>query len=92
MKVNICGIPYQVEEATDLFNSEGIHFGQIDYLNAKILINKDATPEIKKETLCHEIIHAIFANIGKQELSMDEELVQALGNAINQTFDVRVTE
>lgn len=43
----------------------------------------------KQETLCHEIVHGILVHIGRQDLSNDETLVQALGNAINQSFVVR---
>ena len=44
---------------------------------------------IKQETLCHEILHAMLVHLGYDELSQDEKLVQALANAVNQTFMVR---
>lgn len=87
--VKVCGIPYTVEEYADIFNADGIHFGQVDYLAGKIIINSRATEEIKKETLCHEILHAILVNIGRSDMSEDEMLVQQLGNAINQTFEIK---
>jgi len=88
VKINICGIPHEVVECEDAFDVD-MHLGQIDYKNAKILINKDAAMEIKSETLCHEIMHGILVHIGREDLSQDETLVTALGNAIWQTFDVR---
>lgn len=88
MRINICGIPHEVVECEDVFDAE-MHLGQIDYKQAKILINKDANIEIKSETLCHEIMHGILVHIGREDLSQDETLVTALGNSIRQTFDVR---
>jgi hypothetical protein len=38
------------------------------------------------ETITHEIIHAILVHIGRSDLSEDETFVQALGNAVYQTF------
>lgn len=89
MKVNICGIPYDVEYCKDAFNVDA-HFGQIEYKTAKILINEEMTDEMKAETLCHEILHGIFVHIGRSDLNNDEPFVQMLGNAINQTFAVKV--
>ena len=91
MKVNICGIPHTVEYVKDTFDTD-IHFGQIEYKTAKILINEELTEELKSETLCHEILHGIFVHIGRSDLGNDETFVQMLGNAINQTFSIKVGE
>ncbi len=88
MRINICGIPHEVMECEDTFDVD-MHLGQIDYKNAKILLNKDAAMEIRYETLCHEIMHGILVHIGREDLSQDETLVTALGNAVYQTFNVR---
>lgn len=91
MKVMICGVPHKVKYIKDVFDID-THFGQIDYNRAEILINEDSTEEIKTETLCHEILHGIFVHIGRNDLATDETLVNALGNAIYQTFTVKVEE
>ena len=44
---------------------------------------------MKKQTLCHEIIHGIFVMIGCPEHAQNEQLVQSLAMAINQSFDVK---
>ena len=88
MKVNICGIPHEIKYVTDNFQND-LHLGQIDYGTAIININNEAAPKIQEETLCHEIMHGILTHIGRQDLSCDETLVQALGNAVNPTFDIR---
>ena len=88
MIVNICGIPHKVIECEDNFNVD-THFGQIDYKTCEIRINKDMTQENKDEALCHEIIHGIFVHLGYNDYSQDEQLVQALGNAIYQGFNIK---
>ena len=88
MIVNICGIPHKVIEIEDNFDLD-VYFGQIDYKKCEIRINKSLSSDGKHEALCHEIIHGIFFHLGFNEFSQDEHLVQALGNAIFQSFDVR---
>ena len=88
MRVNICGVPHEVIECEDSFN-DCTHFGIIDYKDAVIKINKNTTKELKKETLCHEILHGLLVHIGREDLSDDEAFVQSLSNAIFQTFDVK---
>ena len=88
MMVNICGIPHKVIECKDRFNVD-THFGQIDYKNCEIRINKDMTDANKKETICHEMIHGILVHLGYNDLANNEQLVQALGNAIYQGFSIQ---
>lgn len=87
MTVNICGIPHKVVEREDGFENEVC--GLIDYKKCEIKINKNMSKEHKLETLCHEIIHGIFFHLGYNEHATNEQLVQALGNAIYQSFDIK---
>lgn len=86
--VNICGIPHRIVECEDNFNVD-THFGQIDYKTCEIRINKDMTEVCKKEAICHEMIHGIFVHLGYNDYTNDEQLVQALANAICQGFEIR---
>lgn len=88
MKVNICGVPHKVIEKDDNFSSDNTHLGEITYSQAEITLNKNIPEEIKKETLCHEMVHGILVHIGREDLSGDETLVQQLGNAIYQGFNI----
>lgn len=45
--------------------------------------------ELIEETLSHEIVHGILVHTGYQEYTGDEKFVQALANAIYQTFAIR---
>jgi len=91
MKVNICGIPHKIISVKDNFDCD-LHFGQIDYKKCEIMVNEDLPAAAWEETICHEIIHGIFIHIGRQDLSDDEQLVQSLANAINQSFDIRIMD
>ena len=88
MKVMICGIPHEIVECEDVFDNE-THFGQIDYATCKITINKDLCEAEKEETIAHEILHGMLVHLGYDDYSQDEKFVQALSNAINQTFKIR---
>lgn len=89
MTVNICGIPHEVIETEDIFNSDATHLGQIDYLKCNIRINKDMAQTMKREAICHEMLHGMLVHLGYTEQSQDETFVQALANAIMQGFDIK---
>lgn len=91
MKVNICGIEHSVIECVDNFDTE-THMGQIDYGDCVIRINKNMPDQLKRATLCHEILHGMLVHIGREDLSSDEQLVTALGNAINGSFKIKEVE
>ena len=88
MIINICGIPHRVVEREDSFDVD-LHFGQIDYKACEIRINKDMTDASKMETICHEMMHGILVHLGYNDLASNEQLVQALGNAIYQSFEIK---
>lgn len=91
MIVNICGIPHRIVECEDNFDID-THFGMIVYKDGEIRINRNMPEEIKKETICHEMIHGILVHIGYSEQSNNEQFVQALANAISQGFDIKPME
>ena len=91
MTVNICGIPHDIIEYEDVFDTDA-HFGQIDYDKCRIKINQDLAKDFKNETICHEMIHGILVHLGYNDYSNDEQFVQALANAVNQGFIIRNIE
>lgn len=88
-KVTICGVPYKIILTEDLFNATDRHLGQIDYVKCEIRVNKELNGEALKETLAHEIVHGMLFHLGYSRESQNEQFVQALGNAINQTFKIK---
>lgn len=89
MKINICGIEHKIIECEDKFDAD-THMGMIDYPKAEICINKNMAESVKTATICHEALHGMLTHIGREDLSYDEQLVTALGNAINQSFIPKV--
>lgn len=92
MKVNICGVPHSILFVEDNFDSDAKHFGQIDYARCLITVNSDLRAEARDETICHEMVHGMLVHIGYDELSQDEQFVQALANAIYQGFEIKNIE
>lgn len=87
-QITICGIPYKIVPTKDVFDVD-THLGQINYITGEIRVNEKLQGEILYETLAHEIVHGILMYIGYEKESQNEQFVQALGNAINQTFKIK---
>ena len=92
MKVNICGIPHDVEIRDDTFTSNTMHMGEIRYKECKIYLSSGMPKALEKETLVHEMLHGIFVHLGHNDLASDEVLVQSLAQAISQGFEVKEYE
>lgn len=90
MQVTICGIPHKVMFEDNHFDID-LHMGQINYDTAEIHINNGLTEELKQEVLCHEILHGILMHLGYSDQNQDEQFVQAVANAISQTFIINGT-
>jgi hypothetical protein len=88
MNIKICGVPHKIIECKDNFDVD-THFAMIDYKACEIRVNEDMSKESKEEAICHEIVHGILVHLGYNAQSQDEQFVQALGNAIYQTFELR---
>lgn len=87
-RITICGIPHTVKLCEDRFDTD-LHMGMIQYAQAEIRINKNATEEMQMMTLFHEILHAIFVLSGRSDEGQDEQLVQLTANAMFQIFELR---
>ena len=85
----IMGIPHTIVFKEDAFIGD-THFGQVEYSKAKITLNADMNEALTEETLTHEVLHAIFVHMGREDLTDDERLVQCLSNAIFQSFKPKV--
>ena len=86
--INICGVPHTVKLCEDSFALDS-HFGEINYTKAEIRINKDMPEVLQVQTLIHEWVHGMLVMIGRNEEAQDEQFVQCLSMAINQTFTVK---
>lgn len=88
-RINICGMTYEIEEKEDVFTSDGVHFGEVDFTQNKIMISKSLTAEQKEATIFHEILHAILTTLGYQNESNNEQFVCSVSNAMYQTFTLK---
>lgn len=90
--INICGVPHAVKLCKDTFNSDCIHFGEINYKNCEILLADDVAEELQMQTLIHEWLHGVLFMTGfPNDYRGDERLVQSLAMAIYQTFTLKET-
>lgn len=80
--VNICGIPYQVDEfEADVDRNL---MGRLQYDTAQIFIRKDIPLDKKMETLLHEVMHTVYMNAGLQPNDEEEKVVTALSSGVYQ--------
>lgn len=86
--INICGVPHQIIQCKDNFNVDS-HFGEIDHIAATIKINEEMPEPLKMQTLCHEWLHGALILLGYNDESANEQFINALSNAIYQTFQLR---
>ena len=81
IRVDICGIPYQVIEVDSNCRAD-MSMGRADSKTATITINRDMPKEVKESSLIHEWIHSVLDCTGFGEYSNDEKLVCALQNEL----------
>ena len=83
--INICGVPHSVVLCEDNFTIDS-HFGEIDYIKAQIKLNRAMPEPMQMQALCHEWLHGALVALGFNDETGNEQFVQALASAINQTF------
>lgn len=81
--INILGLEYKIEEVEQVDKNQRL-FGEIDYVNQIIKVEKDLTTDKKIEVLIHEIIHGIFEALSFEEENKNEHLTQALACSLYQ--------
>lgn len=83
MTVDILGQKFEVVEVDYIDEHDGIiTMGQINYMTNQILLLKRLPPERKLHTLWHEIMHGILDAQGYEELSGNEDLMNAMATGI----------
>lgn len=74
----LAGVKWRVVEV------EGLdEMGRCDPASATILLRKSLQPQIKLQTFCHELEHALRFSAGHLE-AHDEKEVDAIGNLLHQ--------
>lgn len=83
--IDILGINYKVEEVDQVDKNERL-FGEINYIDQTIKIEKDLTDERKIQVLIHEITHGICEQLNIEVVNKEEHLVQIFANGVYQVF------
>jgi Zn-dependent peptidase ImmA (M78 family) len=82
-KINILGIEYTIVEQK-IVNANNEYLGLIDTHTQEIFLKKSLPEDKKLQTLYHEVLHAIFAQMGQYDLYENEQVIQQLATAIHQ--------
>lgn len=82
-KINILGLTYTIEEVEQVDKNTRL-FGEINYVDQTIKLEKGLSEEKKLNVLLHEIIHAVFEQLNFEKENENEHLIQSLANALYQ--------
>lgn len=77
-EIKIGGMEYQVKEVKFGESNGDVTLGECHFETADILINENLSDSRKRQTLIHEMVHAMLFESGSNEYD-NEELVNQLG-------------
>lgn len=84
--VKISGIKYTVVLKKRLEDSGDACWGVTDYPGATIYIRKELSEQKQRQTLMHEMVHAMMHEAGLDDICNDEKIVNPLGNMLDSTL------
>lgn len=85
--IKIGGITYQIMYQEKLVDEGKLVWGHTDYTNATICIDSTLSKSKQRQTLFHEMAHAMLHEAGLDEDSAREGLVNPLGNMLYQVYE-----
>jgi hypothetical protein len=83
-KVKIGGVIFEVKRDVDRLAMGPDCDANILYNKTLIEIGSDQNEQIKQRNFIHEILHAIFWNLGETKHKNNENLVEKLAGALHQ--------
>lgn len=83
-KVKIGGVVFEVRRDVERLTLGPDFDANILYSKALIEIGADQNEQIQQRNFMHELVHAIFWNLGETERKDNEELVDKLAGALYQ--------
>lgn len=85
MKINICGLDYEVVDSDKLLSDEKL-WGEINHVSQKITLDTNVRHDRYMQTLYHEVVHGILHGLGYHELHDDEIFVTSFANMMYQAI------
>lgn len=82
-KINVCGVDYKIIEQ-EIVDNDPLTFGLTTYANSRISIKKRLSIDRKKQTLLHELVHAIAHEAGFDD--QNEEFVDRFSRVLYQVL------
>lgn len=88
-KLKCCGLIFQVKESQEVANSANV-WGQTQFKQQKIFLEKSETQQKKEETFLHEIIHiclwqsGICQRLNRIDKDLEEDIVGSIDSHIYQ--------
>lgn len=84
-KIKILGIEYELEEVEQVDKNQRL-FGEINFVNQTIRIERGLSADRKKQVLLHEILHGICEQLGIEDINNNENLIQSLSSSLYQVL------
>jgi hypothetical protein len=91
-KISICGVNFKVVKCRSLKSAAGEWlYGRVDYPDLTIRIAETSgtdkiKPAMQRQTLWHEVLHAVLEMSGDRKLSDDEAFVTRVSNLLHQAL------
>lgn len=85
-KVRIMGVDWTIEEHTDAELSERAKYGETIHGLKLIKVDIKTHPSKVRETLLHELIHAVTESMTDQDTCLSEFQVRVTANGLRQIF------
>ena len=79
-EIRILNVDYKIKTAKLL--QEHSKWGSIDFVDQQITLDSQATPQRIQITLMHEVIHAIYEQLGFEVENENENAIQALSASL----------
>ena len=82
MNIRVGPVIYELIEEHNLHGSKDLLYGVVDCDECVIKLRENMNVQLKRVTFWHEVTHLLLAQIGKDELGKDEDLIDALANVL----------
>ena len=84
MQVRVGSTKYDFKTTNQkiMIDEEDEAMGSTNFHDAVITVSKNFPKQTRKQTFWHEVVHAIFDELGRSELGYNEDLVDSIGKLI----------